>query len=95
MSKKKKNPAAVSLAALRWKDTTPEERSELMSKAAKANVAKRQLEPEKFSADMSKAGKAGGPARAKALTSKQRSEIASAAAKARWAKKREEDGLAE
>lgn len=33
-----------------------------------------------------KAGKAGGPARAKALTPQQRSEIARRAAKARWEK---------
>jgi len=35
----------------------------------------------------SKAGKKGGPARAKALTPAQRSEIASIAAQARWKKK--------
>lgn len=34
----------------------------------------------------SKAGRAGGPARAKSLTPKQRSEIASLAAQARWKK---------
>lgn len=40
----------------------------------------------KFAKRASKAGKKGGPARAKALTPEQRSEIASIAAQARWKK---------
>jgi len=38
--KKKKNPAAVALGRKRWIDVSPEQRSKIGSKAAKARWAK-------------------------------------------------------
>ncbi len=37
---RRKNPAAVSLARLRWKGTTPEERREIARKAARVRWRK-------------------------------------------------------
>ena len=39
---KPKNPAAVRLAKLRWKKTSPEERSDSARKAARARWGKKQ-----------------------------------------------------
>lgn len=62
----------------------PNQLAKLMVDMATGEVS----DPEMSSTEQraSKAGRAGGPARAKALTPAQRSEIASIAAQARWKK---------
>ena len=61
---KRKNPAAVALAALRMKKMTAEERAEVARKGGTASRAK--LTPEERSAAARKAGLAGGRGRKKA-----------------------------
>ena len=61
---KRKNAAAVALAALRMKKMTPEERAEVGRKGAIARKAN--LTPEERSAIARKAGLAGGRGRKKA-----------------------------
>jgi len=72
MTKTPKRPRDPSQLAKLMVDIATGEDQQVVRTAAEAKAAK--------------AGSAGGPARARALTPKQRSEIASIAAQARWKK---------